>query len=100
MKLQKRFRQALPKLFNYKFTWVSCHMLLRDHCNLVTNFKIWLEGNQNISKLTKRVHHSWTVAIRIPNVSNDSNTKNHLLYKNLTFWQQVLLPSSEKVQYN
>ena len=46
MNLQKRFRQALPKLFSYKFTWVSRHKLLRDCCNFVRSFKISL-GRQS-----------------------------------------------------
>ena len=43
MNLQKSFRQALPKLFSYKFTWVSRHKLLQDGCNLVRSFKISLD---------------------------------------------------------
>ena len=46
MNLQKSFRQALPKLFSYKFTWVSRHKLLRDCCNFVRSFKISL-GRQS-----------------------------------------------------
>ena len=46
MNLQKSFRQALRKLFSYKFTWVSRHKLLRDCCNLVRSFKISL-GRQS-----------------------------------------------------
>ena len=42
MNLQKSFRQALPKLFSYKFTWVSRHKLLRDCCNFLRSFKISL----------------------------------------------------------
>ena len=48
MNLQKSFRQALRKLFSYKFTWVSRHKLLRDCCNLVRSFKSHSESNQNI----------------------------------------------------
>ena len=51
--------------------------VLHLHCSLWTcNFFYIL-----LMLLTKRVHHCRMVAIRKLNVSKDSDTKNHLLYK-------------------